>query len=102
MPEVTYRLKGRLWLYGGPAGWHFVTLPKGAAREIRLLRADGVTGKGWGSIRVQATIGATTWATSIFPSKEESSYVLPVKAEVRRAEGLEEGATVAFILKVDA
>ena len=103
MPEVTYRLKGRLWLYeAAGGGWHFITLPKGAAREIRLMLGSGVTGRGWGSIRVKATMGGTTWATSIFPSKEAGSYLLPVKAEVRKAEGLEVGQVVAFKLDIEA
>lgn len=103
MPAVTYKLKGKLWLYqAAGGGWHFITLPKGAAREIRLMLGSGVTGRGWGSIRVKASVGGTMWATSIFPSKEAGSYLLPVKAEVRKAEGLVEGATVAYILQVDA
>ena len=99
MPEVTYRLKGKVWLYGGAASWHFVSLPKRQAREIRLL-LGGVTGRGWGSIRVVATVGGTTWETSIFPDKKVGSYLLPLKAEVRKAEGIAEGDTLAFTLKV--
>ena len=103
MPTVTYRLKGKLWLYTSTGGgWHFITLPKGAAREIRLMLGSGVTGRGWGSIRVKATVGGTTWATSIFPDKKAGSYLLPVKADVRKAEGLGEGAMVAYTLEVDA
>jgi hypothetical protein len=102
VPEVLYKLKGRLWLHGGPASWYFLTLPKGAAREIRLMLGAGVTGRGWGSIRVRATVGGTTWSTSIFPDKKAGSYLLPVKAEVRTAEGLAEGAAVAYTLLVDA
>ena len=99
VPVLTYRLKGKLWLYGGAAGWHFITLPKKQAREIRLLMG-GVTGRGWGSLKVKATIGSTTWPTSIFPSKEHGSMVLPVKAEVRKAEGLEEGRDVEYVLEL--
>ena len=50
---------------------------------------------GFGSVRVQATIGQTTWATSIFPDTKSSSYLLPVKAAVRREAGIEEGDAVA-------
>lgn len=102
MPTVTYRLKGKVWLYGGPASWHFFTLPKRQAREIRLLLGSGVTGRGWGSIRVKATIGKTSWQTSIFPDKKHGSYLLPVKAEVRKAETIGEGDTVDVVLQVEA
>ena len=99
MPTGTYAFTAKLWRHDGPAPWFFVALPKAQAREIRMVTA-GVTGRGWGSIRVQATVGATTWATSIFPSKERGTYLLPVKAEVRAAEGLGEGRAVHVRLAV--
>ncbi|EAR25599.1 hypothetical protein A20C1_05011 [marine actinobacterium PHSC20C1] len=51
--------------------------------------------RGFGSIAVEVTIGGSTWNTSIFPiSSEPDSFFLPVKAAVRRAEGLDEGDLV--------
>lgn len=98
-PEYTFTAE--LWLYSGEkASWHFITLPKEEARHIRFL----MQGKrvGWGSVRVAATIGATTWKTSIFPDKKSSSYILPVKAEVRTREKLHVGkktnVTLSLIL----
>jgi hypothetical protein len=102
VPTVTYRLRGKVWLYEGPVAWHFFTLPKKQAREIRLMLGSGVTGRGWGSIKVEATVGKTTWKTSIFPDKRQGSYLLPVKAEVRAAEGIEVGDTVDVVLQVEA
>jgi hypothetical protein len=100
VPRVSYRLKGKVWLYEGQAAWHFFTLPKGPAREIRMMLGGG-TGRGWGSVPVSATIGGTTWRTSIFPDKKSGSFVLPLKAEVRRAEGIEVGQTVELWLEVE-
>ena len=65
--------------------WTFVSLPPQDSAEIREF-AGGIP-RGFGSVQVAATIGATTWRTSIFPSKD-GAYVLPVKKAVRRAEGL--------------
>lgn len=96
---LTYRLKGKLWLYPGGGGWHFITLPKRQAAEIKGFFA-GPGRRGWGSVRVKATIGETGWETSIFPDSKSSSYLLPVKAAVRKSEGLVEGATVAFTLEI--
>jgi hypothetical protein len=62
----------------------------------------GATGRGWGSVPVVATIGGTTWKTSIFPDKKAGSFVLPLKAEVRKAEGIEEGQAVELRLDVEA
>lgn len=77
--------------------WTFVSLPVGASEEIR-----DVTGprRGFGSVRVRVTVGATTWTTSVFPDKGRGVYVLPVKSAVRRAEGLGAGDVAAVSLEV--
>jgi hypothetical protein len=36
-------------------------------------------------------IGDTRWTTSIFPDSARDVYVLPIKREVRRVEGLDPG-----------
>ena len=77
-----------------------MTIPQAYADDI----ADAVPkGPGFGSVKVTVTIGATTWSTSLFPSKELGSYVLPVKRSVRRSKGLEIGevATVSLALATD-
>jgi hypothetical protein len=56
--------------------------------------------RGFGSVRVEAVLGSTTWRTSLFPSREEQAYVLPVKKAVRRAEGVETGDEVEVSLLV--
>ncbi|EMJ98097.1 PF08922 domain protein [Leptospira alstonii serovar Pingchang str. 80-412] len=40
----------------------------------------------WGTIPVLAEIGATRWKTSIFPEKNSTKFVLPLKADVRKRE----------------
>lgn len=80
-----------LWIWDARRGdsWTFVTLPVEASEEIRDL-TDGPR-RGFGSVRVRATIGGSTWATSIFPDSARKAYVLPVKRAIRKAEGLDEG-----------
>ena len=74
-----------VWRHPAAGGWCFLSLPVDVADEIR----SRVEPAGFGSVRVSATIGQTTWATSVFPDKARGSYVLPVKAAVRRAEGID-------------
>lgn len=50
--------------------------------------------RGFGSVRVEATVGGTTWRTSVFPDSRGGSYVLPVKRAVREAEDLDDGDQV--------
>jgi hypothetical protein len=70
--------------------WVFVTVPREVSEEIED-RVVAMPPRGFGSVRVEVTVGASTWRTSVFPSQEESAYVLPVKRAVRRAEGLDVG-----------
>lgn len=53
-------------------------------------------------MRVEVTVAPTTWATSIFPSKETGSYLLPVKKAVRQAADLEAGDDVTVTLTLAA
>ncbi len=95
---MTASFAADLWRYPGDAGWYFVSLPLDVATDIR----ETVEPRGFGSVRVTATVGATTWSTSVFPDASSGSYVLPVKAAVRRAESLDEGAVVTVHLVVHA
>jgi uncharacterized protein DUF1905 len=88
---------GEMWFWKGPAPWHFVTVPDPECGEIEA--ASAMVTYGWGMIPVTARIGATGWKTSLFP--KDGRYIVPVKAWVRKAEGLEVGDTVRVNLAVD-
>lgn len=79
--------------------WTFVSLPAEESADIREF-AGGIP-RGFGSVKVTATIGATTWRTSIFPSKD-GAYVLPLKKAVRAAEGLAVGDVATVKVELDA
>ncbi|MEV4463673.1 DUF1905 domain-containing protein [Micromonospora echinofusca] len=87
---------GELWFWRGPAPWHFVTVTEDGCQEL-AARAAGVS-YGWGMIPVAARIGQTGWRTSLFP--KDGRYLVPVKAAVRRAEGLAvgDGVTVRLVV----
>ena len=40
---------------------------------------------------VRATLGGSSWTTSIFPDKARSTYILPIKRAIRTAESLTPG-----------
>lgn len=83
-----------LWLWSGEGGsWHFVTIPAEQAVEIRLESAATGIRRGFGSVRVVASIKEVRWRTSVFPQKS-GSYLLPVKAAVRRDAGIAAGDNV--------
>lgn len=88
MRRAEYKINAKIWLYPGEnANWHFVTVPKKESKEITDTFAQFK--KGWGSLPVEATLGDTVWNTSIFPDRKSGTYLLPIKAIVRRKEGLE-------------
>lgn len=92
--------KAKVWLYpGASAAWHFVSLPKPERDLVRKLQA-GVKRRGWGTIKVTARIGKETWQTSIFPDKKSDTYLLPLKASVRKVEGIMQDDTVKIVLKI--
>jgi hypothetical protein len=82
---------GVLWEYQGEAPWVFLTMP---VEEAGMIKEMVPNKSGFGSIRVEVTLGDTTWKTSVFPDKDSGSYVLPVKRAVREAEGVEPGDSV--------
>ena len=96
---------GPLWRWTSSTGtgtWHFLTIDgeagealSGTALMRRLEKSIG----GFGSLKVKARIGESVFNTSLFPSKE-LGWLLPVKASVRKAEGVSEGDVVEVVLEV--
>ncbi len=87
---------GELWYWRGPAPFHFVTVPEEGSATIRATSPR--TSYGWGVIPVTVDLSGTVWTTSLFP--RDGRYLVPIKARVRMAEQLAEGATVTVRLDV--
>lgn len=96
---------GPLWRWTGATGtgaWHFLTIDGAAGEALSgtaLMRRLEGAARGFGSIKVTARIGGSVFKTSVFPSNE-LGWLLPVKASVRKAEGLSEGGEVEVVLEV--
>ncbi len=98
-PETSvYRFKAKVWIFNGPTPWYFVTLPQKLAAEVRAFH--GGLQKNFGTIRVNATVGKTTWKTSVFRDTKSNSYALPLKAEVRKKEKIIPGKSVQVTLEI--
>lgn len=87
----------KLWVWpGDKAAWRFVTVPKADSEKLgKTVKIK----RGFGSIRISAKVGKTKWDTSVFPDKRSGTYLLPIKAAVRRAEGLEDGEAVQITIQ---
>lgn len=95
---MEWTFTAELWLWKSDAAWHFVTLPESVADEIE----DRVPQRaGFGSVPVRIALGASRWSTSIFPSKDAKSFILPIKKSVRAAEGVGVGDLCSITIYVD-
>jgi hypothetical protein len=94
---MNLEFSGEVWYWRGPSPFFFVTVPEDQCRA--LAEASSLVTYGWGMIPVAARIGGTGWKTSLFP--KDGRYVVPLKADVRRTEGIDEGDVVAVRLAID-
>lgn len=93
---MEFEFNGTIWFWRGPAPWFFVTMPEKESGDLKAISAS-VT-YGWGVIPVRVQIGKTVWKTSLFP--KDAFYLVPIKADVRKAEDLDEGDEVTIRLEV--
>ena len=88
---------GEVFEWRGPAPHHFVRVPEDESAEIDEVKT-AVT-YGWGVIPVEVRMGSTTWSTSLFP--KDGGYLVPLRLDARRAEGVELGDVVDLTLTLD-
>ena len=93
----SFSFEGELFEAEAEAAWVFVALPSADAEEIRDLVPRR---PGFGSVKVVARIESVEWRTSIFPSKETRSYVLPVKRSVRDSAKVDPGDMVRVTISL--
>ncbi|MCF7843534.1 DUF1905 domain-containing protein [Candidatus Gracilibacteria bacterium] len=95
--DKKYKIKSKVWLYSGQTAWHFVGIPKKESEEIKKKCKIKI---GFGSVPVMVTLGKTKWKTSIFPDKRSGTYLLPIKAEVRKKENIMSEDTVSLTIQI--
>jgi len=86
---------GEVVEWRGPAPYVFVPLPPDAADLVDEVKAEVAY---WGVVPVRAEIGGTGFTTAMFP--RDDTWFLPLKAAVRRAEGVELGDVVGVRMRV--
>lgn len=89
MIDLEYSFSGKMWKWQSEtaAAWHFINLPNELSEDIKAFTKHLT--RGFRSVKVEARIGETTWKTSLFPSKEQGTYLLPIKKSVRDAEEMD-------------
>ena len=83
MPNlIKYDFSAKIWQYEGPNGWYFVSLPQDISKEIREnLKWQE---EGWGRLKANAKIQNHEWKTAIWYATKQNTYILPLKAAIRK------------------
>lgn len=95
-PLIQLRFEAEVISWRGPSPFFFVPVPPPYGAELRRI-ARAVT-YGWGMIPVVATIGGFSFTTSLFP--KDDTYLVPLKAAVRRKTEVTAGDVIAVELAV--
>jgi len=94
--KIKYEFTAKVWQYSGPNGWYFVSLPTDMASEIREnLRWQE---EGWGRMKATAEIGNSQWETAIWFDNKHKTYLLPLKVEIRKKEGIEKDKEIKTMI----
>lgn len=94
--KLQYRFLATPWQYAAQGGWVFVSLPKKLSIEIRRVFIKDE--QGWGRLSVTAKIGHTQWSTAIWLDSKMNTYLLPLKAEIRKKEKIEAGKKITVVV----
>jgi hypothetical protein len=88
--KTKFTFTSKVIVYDGPAKWYFAGLPKDMSAEIHEKFAKAK--RGWGSLPVEVTVGSSVWNTSIFPDSKTKTFILPLKAKIRKKESIHDGS----------
>lgn len=80
--KIKYEYSSKIWEHNSSGSWFFVSLPKILSKEIREnLKWQE---EGWGRMKAFAQIGELIWETAIWFDTKMDTYILPIKAEIRK------------------
>lgn len=85
---------GEVIEWRGPAPYFFVVMSESDSAELKEQARSLIY---WGQVPVQVVIGGTEFSTALFP--KDGRYMVPLRAAVRNAEGIDEGDVVRVALR---
>ncbi len=94
--KIKYEYSAKMWRHDAPGGWYFVSVPKALSKEIREnLKWQE---EGWGRMKAVAQMETLIWETAIWFDTKKDTYILPIKAEIRKKSNLEINQKITMIL----
>lgn len=94
--NLEFEFTGEIFYWRGPAPFFFITVPEAESAQIKSV--SSMVTYGWGVIPATVKIGDTEFKTALFP--KDGRYLVPVKANVRKAEELDTGDTADVQLTI--
>ncbi len=96
--KINYDFSNSIWRSSETGGWYFVSVPKDMSAEIRKhLQWQE---EGWGRMKATAKVNAVEWDTAIWFDKKQETYLLPLKAAIRKKANLQLGDRIAVRILV--
>ncbi|MDG1950617.1 MAG: DUF1905 domain-containing protein [bacterium] len=92
-----YSTTETVWRWKADNGWHFMNIDKETSKQIKETKHK--TRGGFGSVKVEVTLGKSIWQTSLFPDSKRGCYILPLKAKIRKLEDIHEGDRVSITFR---
>ncbi|ULQ61013.1 DUF1905 domain-containing protein [Brucepastera parasyntrophica] len=99
--RIQYEFSAKVLHYsssGDMCGWYVVFLPKELAKDIR--KNFKFLEEGWGRMKTIVKIGNSEWETAIWFDTKHDTYLLPLKAEIRKKEKIEIDKEIEIIIWV--
>ena len=101
MENIEYEFTAKTYQYSSSedmCGWTFVSLPKELSIEVR--ENFKWMEEGWGRMKVTATLGKSKWQTAIWFDTKQDTYLLPLKAKIRKQENVVLGEDVKISILI--
>jgi hypothetical protein len=92
----SFTVSGKVWIYPGVGGWHFINIDKDKAAKIKKVAKT----YGAGFVKIKATLGKTSWTTALFPQTKTGTYLLSIKAAVRKKEDVWAGDNISITIEL--
>ena len=101
MEKMRFEFSAKAYQYSSSeemCGWTFVSLPKELSTEIRdnFKHLE----EGWGRMKVAAKLGESEWQTAIWFDTKQDTYLLPLKAKIRKQENVVLGEDVKINIMI--
>jgi hypothetical protein len=96
MADVEWTVRAEVVEWRGPAPFFFLPISADDSADFKI-EAAGL--EYWGQVSVHVVIGQTSFTTAVFP--KDGRYLVPLRANIRQAEDIEEGTGVTAIVRLN-